>query len=117
MNKRQLGSKYEDEAVEYLKDNGYRIRNRNFRTRYGEIDIIAEKDNVIVYAEVKYRGSCLYGNPVEAVDVRKQRQISRVALLHYSKFGCEGKACRFDVIGIDNKGSLTHIKNAFDFIY
>lgn len=119
MNKRKVGEKYERLAEQYLKDRGYEILERNYRNRFGEIDLIARepKDDVIVYCEVKYRSSGTYGSPLEAVDARKQRRISRVAFYHHSfdKLARE-KNCRFDVIGIYKDNKIEHIKGAFDFI-
>lgn len=95
---------------------GYRILVRNFRNSYGEIDIIAEDAKTLVYCEVKYRSGSSCGDPLEAVDGRKQRRISRVALYHYAQNGySRNRPCRFDVIGIYGDGSIRHIKNAFDF--
>lgn len=76
MNRRsELGKFGEDRACEYLIKVGYCILARNYRTRLGEIDIIAVKDQVISFVEVKTRQSCVYGRPVEAVTRAKQRKI------------------------------------------
>lgn len=116
MNTRKTGAVYETLAAEYLKKQGYRILAQNFRTPFGEIDIIAQKDGTVVYVEVKYRKADCCGNPLEAVDKRKQRQISRVANYHYASYAAGREiACRFDVIGISGTGELNHIENAFYF--
>ena len=70
MNQRQLGSLYEERATEYLKTKGYRILERNFRNRMGEIDIIAKDGAYFCFIEVKYRTSNRYGSPLEAVGYR-----------------------------------------------
>ena len=115
VNKRKVGAKYEAMAADYLQKKGYRIMERNFRSPFGEIDIIAEKDGVIVYVEIKYRSSLQYGDPLEAVAYRKQRQICRVANYHYAGYtGGREIPCRFDVIGIYGDGSIRHIENAFN---
>lgn len=115
-NKRRIGSAYEDIAASYLLERGYAIVERNYRNLLGELDIIAEKDNVIVYIEIKYRASKQCGDPLEAVDYHKQRRISRIAACHYAEYGALlEKPCRFDVIGIDKTGKLSHIENAFEF--
>lgn len=116
MNKRKTGADYEDIAVGYLEKKGYRILERNYRCRYGEIDVIAFKDGVLVVAEVKYRSNDRCGEPAEAVDVRKQRRICRVTMdyLMRHKYFCE-KPCRFDVISIYGGGEIKHIENAFYF--
>ncbi len=111
-----IGAHYEEAAAAYLEKCGYKILQRNYRNRYGELDIIAQKDGILVYAEVKYRSNKKCGDPVEAVDRRKQMQICRVAACHYAKYGAEqNKACRFDVIGVYGDETIKHIENAFQF--
>lgn len=66
--------------VEYLLSQGHTIIKRNYRTRFGEIDIISKDNSTIVFTECKYRSNNRYGYAIEAVDVRKQHKISRVAL-------------------------------------
>ena len=116
LNKRQVGTKYETIAAEYLMEKGYKILARNYRNYYGEIDIIAERDGILVYVEIKYRKSAKYGDPLEAVDIRKQRRISRCAAYHYAGYGAtRNMPCRFDVIAIYGDGSMRHIENAFEY--
>lgn len=111
-----MGAYYEQAAIEYLMAKGYRIVEKNYRTSYGEIDIIAQLDAELVFCEIKYRASFVHGNPLEAVDQRKQRKISRVALFYYATHGYrEEIPCRFDVIGIYGDGTIHHIENAFCF--
>lgn len=74
-----LGQDGEELAVRYLLLNGYIFLYRNFRCRLGEIDIIATKDQVLSFVEVKTRNSLLAGNPAEAVTLRKQQKIRRIA--------------------------------------
>lgn len=117
LNKRKIGTEYEEIAAKYLMDHGYRILERNYRNRYGEIDIIAEKTNVIIYIEIKYRSSNKYGDPLEAVDYRKQKRISKIAMYHYIQYGAKcNKQCRFDVIGINEQGIIRHVENAFYYL-
>lgn len=114
MNQRTIGAKHENVAAEYLKKEGYTILERNYRCRYGEIDLIAKKGNLLVIVEVKYRskGSC--GDPTEAVDGYKQKKICRVTLDYLMRNPYfHGKQCRFDVIAIYGNGKVRHIKNAF----
>ena len=75
INNRKLGSKWEHAAADYLKKSGYEILETNFRCRIGEIDIIAEKDGIIIFVEVKLRTSTEKGMPCEAVDIKKQKKI------------------------------------------
>ncbi len=115
-NKRHVGAEYEALAAQYLERKGYQILARNYRNPYGEIDIIARMGDVIVFCEIKYRANMRYGDPLEAVDVRKQRRISKVALYY-----CAGSKAlpnvsyRFDVIGIYGDGRVEQIENAFYF--
>lgn len=119
INSRKTGAEYEAAAEEYLINSGYEILEKNYHNHYGEIDIIAREPNedIIVYCEVKYRSSLRYGDPLEAVDYKKQKKISRVALYHHSfDRRAKGKTCRFDVIGIYGDKSIRHIKGAFEFL-
>ncbi len=116
MNTRKTGAEYEQIAAEYLQEKGYHILERNFRCRYGEIDLIAEQGETLVYVEIKYRGSMRCGNPLEAVDSKKQRRICKTAMYYYTYHGYEAeRPCRFDVIGIDGNGAIMHLENAFEF--
>lgn len=112
-NKRKLGSNYEHKAVEYLSKKGYLILECNYRTRSGEIDIVAKDGECICFVEVKFRTTNMYGNPLEAVDNRKQKQIRKIASIYLMKHGLtEWTPCRFDVIAFAGE-NLTHIENAF----
>ena len=115
-NKRAVGSMYEDMAVKYLVSQGHTIIKRNYRTSYGEIDIISKDNSTLVFTECKYRKNSAYGLSIEAVDIRKQKRISRVALFFCTRYGYTSLPCRFDVIGIDKDNEITHIKNAFDYV-
>jgi len=116
LNKRRIGTQYEELAASYLVAHGYQILEQNYRNSYGEIDIIAMKNQWIVYVEIKYRANNQCGDPLEAVDIRKQKQICRVARVHYARnYAMEEKACRFDVIGIYGDGTIRQVENAFLF--
>ena len=115
-NKRAVGSMYEDMAVKYHVSQGHTIIKRNYRTSYGEIDIISKDNSTLVFTECKYRKNSAYGLSIEAVDIRKQKRISRVALFFCTKYGYTSLPCRFDVIGIAKDKEITHIKNAFDYV-
>ena len=112
----KLGEEGERLAVEFLKENGYRIIRRNFKTSIGEIDIIASEGETLVFIEVKTRESIEYGLPFEAVTRAKKRKIANVALLYLKKLK-EVPACRFDVVSIFYDGSTPQfdlIKDAFE---
>lgn len=114
-NNRYLGAQYETLAVEYLQEKKYRILERNFRCRLGEIDIIALHQGQLVFVEVKYRATAEHGLPTSAVNGKKQMRISNVAsyyrIVHpeYKKY-----SCRFDVISIVGN-ELTLYQNAFSY--
>jgi len=117
-NNRQIGNIYEDKAAEYLVQKGHKILKRNYRIRYGEIDIISfdQKEKCIVFTEVKHRRGKGTGSGLEAVTRAKQKTISFVAnyyLMTYSKN--TNVNSRFDVISFDNE-ELVHIENAFYYI-
>ena len=111
-NNRSVGAVYEQAAGYYLEQNGYELIEYNYRCRDGEIDIIAKDGDCYVFCEVKYRSGRQAGNPLEAVDQRKQKKIFRCALYYTVQHGIEDAQCRFDVIGVEGT-DITHIKNAF----
>ncbi len=114
-NLRKVGSEYEQLAVDYLREKGYRILARNYRIRQSEIDIIAMEDRTVVFVEVKYRNGHRTGYGTEAVTPGKQQRISRAALHYLMEKGLwEKTACRFDVILVENK-RVTHLVHAFDY--
>jgi putative endonuclease len=113
---RTIGAAYEDMAARYLAKHGYTILERNYHDRYGELDLVAEKDGWLVVVEVKYRSGTRYGGPLEAVTPQKQRRICRATMGYYAAHGYgEDHSCRFDVIGITGDGTIQHIENAFEF--
>ncbi len=106
------GNGGEDLAVRYLQDKGYKILSRNFKTKLGEIDIIARENKTIVFVEVKTRKSDYFGLPREAVTASKQRKIRMVATQYLKLHGGLNQECRFDVIDI-LCGDITHLENCF----
>lgn len=117
-NKRKLGEEYENFASEYLLKKGYMIRDRNVHEhRFGELDIVAEDKGTLVFIEVKFRTSYLYGDPMEAVGFKKRKRIIKSAMSYMKRKGISfNTECRFDCIGIIFTGStpkLTHVENAF----
>ena len=116
-NRRRTGSLYEDRAAAYLESIGYETAARNYRTRYGEIDIISRDGDTLVFTEVKYRRDSRYGTAAEAVDRRKQMQIRRIAAQYLQKITEDGtgggtRHIRFDVVAITGE-TLEHIRAAF----
>jgi putative endonuclease len=116
----QFGEKGESLAVRYLKKRGYKILEQNYRTALGEIDIIAKENKTIVFVEVKSRKSIRFGNPKLAVNPKKQRKISMVALQYLKTTQQSGAKARFDVVSVisnQDKPDISLIKNAFDLAY
>jgi putative endonuclease len=99
-NKREQGFEGEDAAVRYLDDHGFKIVERNFRTKTGEIDIIAEKKGEVYFFEVKTRGPGSLADPVESLSKAQIRRIRRTAEFFLMKRGLENKPGSFGVIGI-----------------
>lgn len=116
MNKRELGSRYEDTACRFLNEQGYVILDKNFRCKTGEIDIIAKNDGYLCFIEVKYRSGSEFGLPSEAVDGRKRKRIVLTALsyMNYRRLSPD-TPCRFDIVVI-LKDKYSLIKNAFEGI-
>lgn len=116
MNKREVGSKYESIAADYLIKQGYQILEQNFTTRMGEIDLIAKDDEYLVFVEVKYRSSIRNGTPEEAITYYKKRQITNVARYYMMKHNLsEYTPCRFDVVVI-LQDEIKLVQNAFDAV-
>ena len=124
--KKELGARGEELAVRYLKNRGYRILERNYRVKLGEIDIIAEQGGDLVFIEVKTRSDSLFGSPFDSVTVPKQKQLAKVALEYMSQCGCHNRPARFDVVGVQLKAAnaaqlqdakIELMQNAFDLCY
>ncbi len=114
LNKRNIGSRYEQKAAQYLEEQGYRILERNYRCKLGEIDLIARDGAYLAFVEVKYRLDARAGYGLEAVDVRKQRRIIRAASWYlYEKHIRENQPCRFDVVSFLGE-EITLVRDAFE---
>lgn len=121
MNHAQYAGKIgEDSVCEYLRTNGINILGRNFRTKFGEIDIIANEDDTLIFIEVKARTNKRYGNPCEAVTYKKQKAISAAAILYIAENNLTDKNVRFDVAEVilnpGNTASVHYIENAFEWV-
>lgn len=108
-----LGRRGEQLAEKYLKKKGYRVLERNFNGRFGELDLIVSKSKVIVFVEVKIRSGTAYGAAKEAVDARKAGRIVKAAKEYMHKKDLpEDTALRFDVIGITVEGSAENLEKS-----
>jgi len=108
----QKGRQGEKLAMDFLLNKGYQILDTNWRFRHKEIDIIAVKDNEIVFVEVKARKNTDFGRPEEAVDFKKRRHLIDAAEAYIIAKNVSLNA-RFDVISIVNNSRISHFPNAF----
>ncbi|WP_093883911.1 YraN family protein [Syntrophus gentianae] len=116
----QTGKIGEEMAAAYLEAAGYRILERNYRCPFGEIDIIAQEGDTLVFVEVKSRRSENYGLPQLAVGPEKQRRISKISLFYLQSHRLEPSDVRFDVVAIllrPKNPSIELIKDAFELAY
>ena len=116
-NLRKIGAEGEDAAAQFLLGQGYSILERNFATKFGEIDLIAREKNILVFVEVKFRRTSEFGSPQEAVTRAKTLQIGRAALDYLVKKRLSGVESRFDVVAVqtveDNKFAFELFRDAF----
>ena len=108
--RQSLGLLGENLAVAALQSKGYAILARRHRSRYGEIDIIAEDGRCVVFVEVKLRTTDLFGEAFEAIPRWKQRRIMTVALDYLSRNGLLDRPVRFDVAAIDERGGRLEVE-------
>ena len=107
-----MGRAGEKEAEKFLKKSGYQILDTNYHTFFGEADIVCQKDEYIIFVEVKTRTDDSFGMPSEAVTIKKQERYFKIATEYVCKKGYNQKQIRFDVIEIEN-GKINHIIDAF----
>jgi putative endonuclease len=115
MSNQSFGKLGEEEAAKFLKGLGYKILARNFRTRWGEIDIVAKDGACLVFAEVKTRTSDRFGAPEEAVTRTKQEHLIKAAQIYLSQTKQANALWRIDVLALlkQNDGfAVRHLKNA-----
>ncbi|MFH0918020.1 MAG: YraN family protein [Candidatus Omnitrophota bacterium] len=113
----EFGKAAENAAANFLKARGYKILERNYKNKFGEIDIIAKLNGVICFLEVKGRHALNLGAPQEAVSISKQRQICKVAVSYLKLHKLLEHPARFDVLGIlyvNSQPQITLITDAFE---
>jgi putative endonuclease len=111
-----LGEEGERIAEAWLVQRGWRILDRRFRSGHRDLDLVAERSGVVAFVEVKARRGKSFGHPVEAVNWRKQRELTRSAAVWIARFGSGKQLFRFDVVGVlmDESGTrIRHVENAF----
>jgi putative endonuclease len=118
LQRQTLGKTGEELAVAELERRGYSIIARRYRTRHGEIDIVAEDGGTIVFVEVKARASAEFGTAAEAVTPWKQRRLVSMAVDYIARNHLDNRPCRFDVVAIDeaetDRPLITVFRSAFD---
>jgi putative endonuclease len=115
--KKEIGQRGEEMAVAYLQNLGYKVLERNYRCKLGEVDIIARDNDTLVFIEVRTRSSLDFGLPQESINRRKRHQISKVALEYMIRRKLKNIPARFDVVAISlepGKENVDHIKDAFE---
>jgi putative endonuclease len=114
-----FGKLGEDLACDELRRRGYVIVDRRFRTRCGELDIVALDGAVLVFVEVRARSSGRFGTPFDSITWQKRHRLSRMAAAYLCRRSLPDIACRFDVVGVTGTAggtlNIEVVKNAFDF--
>jgi len=116
--RKALGNAAEQAAVELLERSGYRVLARNFRCAWGEVDVVAEREDLLCFVEVRMRSTAAWGDPAHTVSWAKQRKVAKAAL-HYlfEHGGLQERMVRFDVVSVVGRGEkalVEHIPDAFD---
>jgi putative endonuclease len=115
--RRASGLGAEQRAAAFLEEAGYCILDRNFRCRYGEIDLVVERGELLCFVEVRMRSSATWGDPSQTVSLSKQRRIVKTALHYLIAHAISNRMLRFDVIAIIGQGAearVEHLPGAFD---
>ena len=113
----RLGSEAEEQCAAWLERAGYRICERNWLVREGELDIVAERDEFLCFVEVRMRTSALFGEPSLSVTREKQRRVVRAALRYLQRKPAPRRMIRFDVMTVLGRGRnavIEHLPGAFD---
>jgi len=116
--RRLFGQEGETAAEQYLRRKGYRILARNLRSSVGELDLVAEDGQVLVFVEVKARRTDVFGGAIYAVHQRKQKKLIQLAAQYLSRRHIKDRLCRFDVVLLQGTDAVVpqieHIQNAFE---
>jgi putative endonuclease len=116
--RQELGKSGEDLAVDVLVARGYAIVDRRYRTRHGEIDIVAEDGATLVFVEVRARTTAEFGRAADTVTAAKRRKVTAMAAEYLARQRIANRPCRFDVVAIDGargeRPEVTVFANAFD---
>jgi putative endonuclease len=113
----KLGGDAEEQCAAWLERAGYRVRERNWLVREGELDIVAERDDLLCFVEVRMRSSATFGDPSLTVTREKQRRVVRAALRYLQRRPAARRMVRFDVMTVLGRGPdavIEHLPGAFD---
>lgn len=111
-----LGAEGERWAARWLTERGWEVLSRRYRSGHRDLDLVVRRGSTVAFVEVKVRRGATFGDPVEAVDWRKQRELRRSAQVWIARHGQAGEVYRFDVIGVLVAGGrvrVRHVENAF----
>lgn len=114
--RQELGLEGEAVAERWLRRRGWRVLQRRYRSGHRDIDLIAEREGTVAFVEVKARRGEAFGDPVQAVNWKKQRELARSACIWIDRHGRSGDHYRFDVIGVlmdRGRVRVRHVENAF----
>ena len=117
IDRRAYGQEAEQAAVCHLQAQGFCVRDRNVLCRYGEVDAVVEKGDLVCFVEVRMRSNAAWGDPAHTVSRSKQRKVVRAALHYLFRHGLADRMIRFDVVTVVGRGArakVEHIPNAFD---
>src|SRR4051812_36671480 len=109
---RALGAQAESRVAEFLRQKGYRVVDRNWTCRGGEIDLVCEHGDTLVFVEVRARTDDAHGTPLESVVDGKRRRLVRAAEIYLHQKKLWDRACRFDVVAISGD-AIEHVEDAF----
>lgn len=112
--KRAAGDEAEQLTVEHLEREGYLVRDRNVLCRRGELDVVAEKGDVLAFVEVRMRASALFGDPSMTVNWTKQRKVVLAAHEYCQRHRLFNRVIRFDVAAVLGKGRAGHVEHIID---
>ncbi len=112
-----LGRRGEDVAADYMRENGYNIRDRNWSCRRGELDLVCSHGRDLVFVEVKTRKKGSMLRAAESLSPKQQAKLARAASIYLSMYNLWSRSCRFDLVALEvdaNDVTLEHVQNAFD---
>jgi putative endonuclease len=117
VDRKGYGDEGEEAAVRFLESRGYRVRARNYACRHGELDVVAEHEDIVCFVEVRMRSTAVWGDPSHTVSFAKQRKVVKAALHYLLTQRLRDRMIRFDVISVVGRGeraTVEHLPGAFD---